>query len=72
MTMKVEYDALIRNETWELVDLPPNGIVSGNRWFFKTKTKPNKTLDRYKTILVVQGFSQTIGIDYSKTFSHVV
>lgn len=43
-----------------------------NRWLFKTKTKTNKTLDRYKAKPVAQGFSQTAGIDYSETFSHII
>lgn len=70
--MKEEYDALMWNGTWVLVNLSPRGIIIRNIWSFETKTKPDKTLISYKTRLVVQGFSQTTGVDYSKTFSLVV
>ena len=30
VAMKVEYDALIKNDTWLLVPLPPNRVRNGN------------------------------------------
>ncbi|KAK1431723.1 hypothetical protein QVD17_08300 [Tagetes erecta] len=41
-------------------------------WLFRHKFKPDGTLDRYKARLVVNGKSQTLGIDCDETFSPVV
>ena len=35
--MTDEYMALLRNNTWSLVSLPPNGQAIGCKWVFKTK-----------------------------------
>lgn len=39
---------------------------------FKEKTRLDKTLDKHKAKLVVQGFSQTLGVDYFEIFSLIV
>jgi hypothetical protein len=50
-----EYDALIKNDTWRLVD-PPIGIKPiGNKWVYKTKYKANGSLDKHKARLVGRG-----------------
>ncbi|KAJ0455459.1 putative RNA-directed DNA polymerase [Helianthus annuus] len=41
-------------------------------WLYRHKFKPDGTLDRYKARLVVNGKSQTVGIDCMETFSPVV
>ncbi|KAG8492165.1 hypothetical protein CXB51_009596 [Gossypium anomalum] len=64
--------ALIRNNTGDLVPLPPNCSLVGCKWLFKTKKNPNGSVARNKVRLVAQGFSQTTGMDYHKTFSPVV
>lgn len=66
-----EYDALVRNRTWELV--PPNSKknVVGCRWIFKIKRLPNGSIDRYKARLIAKGFNQRSCVDYYDTFSPV-
>ena len=50
--MQKEYDALIKNDTWRLVD-PPIGIKPiGSKWVYKTKYKVDGSLDKYKARLV--------------------
>ena len=70
--MEKEFSALQRNNTWHLVPPPSNGNIIGCKWVYKLKYKPDGTVDRYKARLVAQGFTQTLGLDYFKTFSPVV
>jgi histone deacetylase 1/2 len=70
--MALEYDALLRNHTWRLVDPPPGAHVISGKWVFKHKLNPNGTLERYKARWVVRGFTQRAGVDFDETFSPVV
>ena len=67
-----EYHSLIKNEAWDLVDLPEGKHVIGSKWVFKVKYSANGEIDRYKARLVAQGFRQKKGQDYDETFSPVV
>lgn len=69
--MDDEYNALIENQTWELVEAPKDQKVIDNRWVFKVKQNPDGTIERYKARLVVRGFTQQYGVDYEETFSPV-
>ncbi|KAJ0804262.1 putative RNA-directed DNA polymerase [Helianthus annuus] len=70
--MTTEYNALIRNGTWELVKRQPNMNVIRSMWLFKHKYKSDGTLERYKARLVCDGRTQQVGIDCGETFSPVV
>ncbi|GKC22709.1 ribonuclease H-like domain-containing protein, partial [Tanacetum coccineum] len=70
--MNNEMDALLRNDTWDIVDLPKDRKAIGSKWIFKIKYKSSGEIDRYKARLVAQGFGQKEGIDYEETFSPVV
>ncbi|GKD83848.1 ribonuclease H-like domain-containing protein [Tanacetum coccineum] len=67
-----EMDALLRNDTWEIVDLPKDKKTIGSKWIFKIKYKCSGEIDRYKAQLVDQGFNQKKGIDYEETLSPIV
>ena len=67
-----EYDSLIKNKTWDLVNLTWNTNVVGCRWVFKTKRGPDGEVNRFKARLVAQGFLQLEGIDYKEVFAPVV
>ncbi|KAM0020291.1 putative RNA-directed DNA polymerase [Helianthus debilis subsp. tardiflorus] len=70
--MKTEYNALIENNTWDLVPRPPDAHIIRCMWLFRHKYHANGTLERYKARLVVNGKSQQVGIDCDETFSPVV
>eukprot|EP01018_Ginkgo_biloba_P002260 Gb_17709 [translate_table: standard] len=67
--MQVEYDTLMRNNTWDLVVLPSGKKPIGCKWVYKVKCKVDGTLDKYKARLIAKGFSQVEGIDYDETFA---
>lgn len=64
-----EYDALMKNETWELVPRPEGRKVTRCKWVFKLKRGGNGEVTRYKARLVAQGFTQQYGIDYHETWA---
>ncbi|GJU71555.1 ribonuclease H-like domain-containing protein [Tanacetum coccineum] len=70
--MNQEMDALLRNGTWEIVELPEGRKAIGSKWIYKIKFRSSGEIDRYKARLVAQGFGQKEGIDYEETFSPVV
>jgi hypothetical protein len=70
--MEAEFDALITNRTWILVPRPPGTNIVGSKWIFKTKFRPDGSVDKHKARLVARGFTQQEGIDYHDTFSPVV
>lgn len=70
--MKDEYQSLVKNDTWKLVERPKDRNIVDNRWIFKIKQNTNGLVERYKARLVARGFSQEYGFDYLETFSPVV
>ena len=59
-------DALAKNRTWDLVDLPTGRKAVKSKWVFKRKAD-----GRFRAWLVAKGFTQIKGIDYDETFSPV-
>eukprot|EP00253_Pinus_taeda_P032309 PITA_32309 len=53
--MQKEYDALINNGTWKVVDPPLGTKLIGCKWVYKNKYKADVSLDKYKAKLVAKG-----------------
>jgi len=70
--MDKEISTLQTNNTWEVVDLPPNKKAISCKWVYKTKLKADGSLERLKARLVIKGFTQQYGVDYQEVFSPVV
>ncbi|WVZ12067.1 hypothetical protein V8G54_016597 [Vigna mungo] len=71
--MEEELEALKKNSTWRLVDLPKGKKVIGSKWIFKKKeATPGGEKARYKARLVAKGFTQIEGVDYHEIFAPVV
>ncbi len=72
ISMEVEYEAHIKNGTWELVGKRPGMNVIGSTWTYTIKKDQNGDPVKHKSRLCAQGFSQVYGVDYEETFSPVV
>ena len=69
LPMQIEYDAIMKNGTWSLVDLPVGKKAIGTKWVYKLKCKPDGSVDCYKARLVAKGYAQEKGIDFEETFA---
>jgi len=69
--MKKEYDSLIKNGTWKLVDPPFRAKLIGCKWVYKNKYRSDGSLEKHKVRLVAKGFTQKEGIDYDETFAPI-
>ena len=67
-----EFEALQKNNMWELVESQANVNIIGYKWVFKLKYKADGSIERYMARLVAKGYNQTQGLDYFDTFSHMV
>lgn len=65
--MKSEYQALLSNNTWTLVSLPPNKSITGCKWVFRIKENIDGSVKKFKSELVVKGYDQSYGLDFHET-----
>ncbi|GKB15425.1 ribonuclease H-like domain-containing protein [Tanacetum coccineum] len=70
--MNNEIEALNRNNTWTVCELPVGRKAVGSKWLWKIKYKSTSEIERYKARVVAKGFSQREGFNYLETFSPVV
>lgn len=70
--MAEEYNSLIRNHTWDLVQPPEDQKLIDNRWVFKVREHTDSSIERYKARLVIRGFTQQYGVDCYEKFTPVV
>ncbi|GKB48669.1 ribonuclease H-like domain-containing protein [Tanacetum coccineum] len=59
--MNQKMNALHRNGSWEIVDLPEGRKAIGSKWIYKIKYRSSGEIDIYKARLVAQGFGQKEG-----------
>ncbi|GKU95397.1 hypothetical protein SLEP1_g8760 [Rubroshorea leprosula] len=70
--MSDEFNALVRQGTWELVPSNNHQNVIGCKWVFRIKRNNEGRVESYKARLVAKGFHQRPGSDYFHTFSPVI
>lgn len=63
--MYYEIQAIEKNDTWVLTELPTSTNKIGVKWVNKIKFNENGELDKYKACLVAKGNTQQHGVDYT-------
>lgn len=69
--MKNEIEAIEKNKSWELVDLPPGQKPFGLKWVYKLKRDANGEIVKHKARLVAKGYVQRQGVDFNEVFAQV-
>lgn len=67
--MDEEMQAMIKNDTCELIYFPQIYNVFGITWVYKTKRNAKGKVEKYKERLVAKGSTQKQGIDYDEVFA---
>ncbi|CAI7762456.1 unnamed protein product [Closterium sp. NIES-54] len=70
--MDAEFNSLIENGTWELVELPEGRRPISSKWVFKMKSGADGALERFNSRLVAKGFQQKEKVDFGEIFVPVV
>ena len=60
-----------KNDTWELVERPQDRKIIGVKWIYRTKLNADGSVSKHKARLVVKGYAQIYGVDFSETFAPV-
>ena len=72
VAIESEMKSLIKNGTWKEIDRLPNGRKAlPCKWIFKIKLNSTGGIERFKARLVIKGFKQIEGLDYTETFAPV-
>jgi hypothetical protein len=71
-SMHEEYNALMDNETWELVRRPKGIPVISSKWVYKTKLDTAGNVERLKSRFTARGFTQRHGINFWDTYAPVL
>ena len=66
-----EISSIVKNKTWDLVDLPPGAKPIGLKWIFKIKRNADGSINKYKSRLLAKGYIQRHGIDFEEVFAPV-
>ncbi|KRX56900.1 Retrovirus-related Pol polyprotein from transposon TNT 1-94 [Trichinella sp. T9] len=69
--MKREYEALVKNNTWEIVNRPQRQKVIACQWVYNTKFNADGSIKQRKARLVAKGFLQRPNIDFHETYAPV-
>jgi hypothetical protein len=65
--MQIEMSCMETNHTLTLTSLPPDHVAIKVRWMYKVKRYIDGSIKRRRARLVVKGFTQRPGIDFTET-----
>jgi hypothetical protein len=68
-SMHDELNSILSNDVFELVDPPDKCNIVGSKWILKYKRNALGEIERRKSRVVAQGFSQKPGIDFHDLYS---
>lgn len=66
-----EIKSIVKNKTWELVELPAGAKAIGLKWIVKVKRNSDGSINKYKARLVAKGYIQRHGVDFDEVFAPV-
>lgn len=69
--MDCEIEAIERNKTWELTDLPSGHKAIDLKWVYKVKRDTTGKILKHKARLVAKGYVQKYDIDFEEVFAPV-
>ena len=69
--MQEEYDKLIKNKTWQLVERPSGAMCVSTKWVFARKKDERGVVVENKARLVARGFTQIHGEHFNNTYAGV-
>ena len=69
--MDAEIQSIERNHTWSLTTLPVGAKAIGVNWIYNTKLNELGEIDKFKARLVLKGYAQEYGVDYTEVFAPV-
>jgi hypothetical protein len=69
--MEQALNALVRNDTWGLVNLPKGNDIIDTKLVYKNKYKSDGLINKYKACLVEKCYAQTEEIHYTKKIAPV-
>ncbi len=72
VAMQAEYNLIIRNKTYLLINLPHGWRAINACWLFKLKQLASSLSDCKKAQWVMKGYLQVFGLDFSETYTPVV
>ena len=70
--IKEELTQIEKLGTWEFIEAPDDANIIPCRWVLRRKHDAQGQVSRYKAHLVVKGFHQQFGVNYTDTFTPTV
>lgn len=67
--MKQELEAIERNKTRQLIELPPGTKPIDLKWIFKLKKDTKGEIIKYKARIITKGYIQRQGVDFAEVFA---
>ena len=64
--MDQEFQALLKNDTWRLVTPKSDVNVIYYKWVLQVKKHVDGSIERYKALLVANGFKQRYGLEIGR------
>lgn len=69
--IRVEMEAIEKNKTWVLTDLPRGRKPITLKWIYKLKKNTEGDIVKYKARTVARGYVQKKGVDFEEVFAPV-
>jgi len=64
-------ESFLNSEMWDLVKLPIGINHVSRKWVFKKKMNATSQVEKFKSQLVVKGYSQVEGVGFSEIYSPI-